>query len=61
MLQSFEVKNANKIIIERANNGDFIDLDDFIDRVAISLEQISILIKVNAFAFTRRNKRDIRK
>ena len=33
--------------------------DDFIDRVAISLEQIAILIKVNAFQFTKRNKREL--
>jgi len=59
MLHSFEVKNAQKIILERNNNGNFIDLDDFIDRVAISLEQISVLIKVNAFSFTGRNKREL--
>ena len=59
MLQSFEVKNANKIVAERTKNGVFLDLDDFIDRVAISLEQISILIKVNAFKFTGRNKREL--
>ena len=59
MLQSFEAKNATKIVTERTKNGRFLDLDDFIDRVAISLEQISILIKVNAFEFTGRNKREL--
>ena len=59
MLQSFEVKNANKIVAERIKNGPFLDMDNFIDRVAISLEQISILIKVNAFKFTGRNKREL--
>ena len=59
MLQSFEVKNASKIVAERTKNGAFLNLDDFIDRVAISLEQISILIKVNAFKFTGRNKREL--
>ena len=59
MLQSFEVKNAQKIITERNQHGDFTDLDDFIDRVSISLEQISLLIKINAFAFTERNKREL--
>ena len=34
-------------------------LDDFIDRVPISIEQISILIKVNGFRFTGRNKREL--
>ncbi|MBT8315989.1 MAG: DNA polymerase III subunit alpha [Lutibacter sp.] len=59
MLHSFELKNAQKIVTERTKNGLFLDLDDFIDRVAISLEQIAILIKVNAFQFTQRNKREL--
>lgn len=59
MLESFEVKNATKIVNERAENGLFLDLDDFIERVAISLEQLSILIKINAFEFTGRNKREL--
>lgn len=59
MLHSFEVKNAKKIVIERSKNGVFKDLDDFIDRVPISLEQITILIKVNAFVFIGRNKREL--
>jgi len=59
MLESFELKNATKIVNERAENGLFLDLDDFIERVAISLEQLSILIKINAFEFTGRNKREL--
>lgn len=37
----------------------FTDLDDFIDRVPISIEQIDILIRIDAFRFTGRNKREI--
>lgn len=37
----------------------FADLEDFIDRVPISVEQIDILIRIGAFGFTRRNKREI--
>ncbi len=59
LLHSFEVANARRIIVERNKNGFFIDLDDFIDRVPISIEQISILIKINAFKFTGRNKREL--
>jgi len=59
MLHSFELKNAQKIVEERARNGLFLDLDDFIDRVPISLEQLAVLIKVNAFQFTKRNKREL--
>ena len=59
LLHSFEVANAKRIIIERNKNGVYTDLDDFIDRVPISIEQISILIKINAFKFTGRNKREL--
>jgi DNA polymerase-3 subunit alpha len=59
MLHSFEFKNAEKIVAERKQDGLFLDLDDFIERVSISLEQLSILIKINAFRFTKRNKREL--
>ncbi len=59
MIESFEVKNASKIVKERTKNGAFLDLDDFIDRVSLSLPQLAILIKVNAFKFTGRNKREL--
>jgi DNA polymerase-3 subunit alpha len=59
LLHSFETANAGRIVKERERNGSFADLDDFIDRVPISIEQVSILIKVNAFRFTGRNKREL--
>ena len=59
MLDSFESSNAVKIISERNKNGIFKDLDDFIERVAISLQQLTILIKINAFNFVERNKREL--
>ena len=59
LLHSFEIANAKKIVIERSRNGLYTDLDDFIDRVPISIEQIAILIKINAFQFTGRNKREL--
>jgi error-prone DNA polymerase len=58
-LQSFETKNCKKIVDERLKNGSYKSLDDFIDRVAISVEQIAILIKINAFRFTGVNKREL--
>ena len=58
-LQSFETKTGKKIIKERAENGVFKSLDDFINRVSISIEQVNILIKIDAFRFTNRNKREL--
>lgn len=58
-LQSFESKMMKRIVLERNQNGTFKNLDDFIERVPISVEQISILIKINAFRFTKINKREL--
>ena len=58
-LQSFESKTIERILNERHKNGKFKSLDDFIERVPISIEQISILIKINAFRFTEVNKREL--
>lgn len=59
LLHAFESENARRIVEERDRNGPYADLDDFIDRVPISVEQISILIKINGFRFTGRNKREL--
>lgn len=58
-LRSLESKLSKKILVERLKGGLFKSLDDFIDRVPISIEQISILIKINAFRFTGVNKREL--
>lgn len=46
-------------IVRARDGGIFTDLDDFLDRVPISVEQIDILIRIDAFRFTGRNKREI--
>jgi DNA polymerase-3 subunit alpha len=58
-LHSLEAKVIKLFTEERSQNGVYDSLDDFIDRVPISMEQLSILIKVNAFRFTKRNKREL--
>ncbi len=58
-LQSLETKTIKKIIAERQKNEGYKSLDDFIERVLISVEQISILIKIDAFRFTGVNKREL--
>lgn len=58
-LQSFESKIMKQIVTERTDNGPFKSLDNFIERVPISIEQITILIKINAFRFTKINKREL--
>lgn len=58
-LQSLESRTIAKILVERNKNGVFLSLDDFIERVSISMEQINILIKIDAFRFTKINKREL--
>lgn len=58
-LQSFESKNSHRIVSERTQNGAFVSLNDFIERIPISMEQIAILIKIDAFRFTGINKREL--
>lgn len=58
-LHALESKTIKKLLAERQQNGVFESLDNFIDRVSISIEQISILIKINAFRFTEINKREL--
>jgi DNA polymerase-3 subunit alpha len=58
-LQHLESKTIQAILKERDQNGLFKSLDDFTERVPISVEQLSILIKINAFRFTGINKREL--
>ncbi|RPD99882.1 DNA polymerase III subunit alpha [Aureibaculum marinum] len=58
-LRDLESNTIKKILVEREKNGIFKSLDNFIDRVFISIDQISILIKINAFRFTKINKREL--
>ena len=59
LIKSLTSEVAKAIITEREANGLFEDIDNFIDRIHISLEQASILIKINAFRFTKKNKREL--
>lgn len=59
LLHAFGSETARNILTERMENGPFFDFDEFIDRVPISLEQIAILIRINAFRFTKKNKRNL--
>ncbi|MBL4746567.1 MAG: DNA polymerase III subunit alpha [Flavobacteriaceae bacterium] len=59
LLDSLPSKTYKRIVEERSANGLFKHLNDFIDRVPISMEQMAILIKIDAFRFTKNNKREL--
>lgn len=54
-----EQNTAENILLERNKNGTFINLTDFMKRVAISLDQLRLLIRVGAFEFTGRTKKQL--
>ncbi|MEO0571347.1 MAG: DNA polymerase III subunit alpha [Bacteroidota bacterium] len=58
-LRELEDRVMKRIIKEREVNGKFTSLENFVDRVLISIEQISILIRIDAFRFTRVNKHEL--
>jgi len=51
-LKNLESSVVERIVTERRLNGKFASLGEFIDRVAISVEQLAILIRIGAFRFT---------
>ncbi len=59
MLKSIESGLAMRIVQARKTGGSYTSLDDFIARVSIHLEQLVILIKVNAFRGLGVNKREL--
>lgn len=58
-LKSLESLVIQRILNERQLQGPYTSFDDFIDRVAISLEQLNILIRIEAFRFTGISKKEL--
>jgi len=56
-LQNLEHDVAEMLIEERLERGDFSSLEDFLERVPVGLEQVIILIRINAFRFTGKSKK----
>jgi len=58
-LKELESRVMERILKERTTNGIFTSLADFLDRVIISIEQVSILIRIDAFRFTQINQHEL--
>lgn len=56
---SLENRFINLIAEERCLNGNYLDLEDFIKRTGITLVQAIVLIRVGAFRFTGKNKKEL--
>jgi len=58
-IKSLETKIGQLIEQERDLRGDYHCLDNFIRRIPIGLEQIRMLIRIGAFRFTGRSKKEL--
>jgi DNA polymerase-3 subunit alpha len=58
-IQHLENKMTDRILEERSRHGSFLHLQDFIERTAIPLEQLNLLIRVGALRFTGKNKKEL--
>lgn len=59
LVKTLQSDFINAIIEERNKNGLYKDLIDFIERLAPDMEQLNILIRIDAFRFTRKNKKEL--
>lgn len=58
-LEGLETKVAQQIVSERELHGDYLALEDFINRIQIGIESIQILIFIGAFRFTGKTKNQL--
>ncbi len=58
LIKDLEVATVENILRVR-EEGEFADLNDFIKRVPVSLEQLRILIRIKAFRFTGRTAKEL--
>lgn len=58
-LLSLDSKMALFLESDREKNGEFLSLEDFINRIPMGIENIKTLIFIGAFAFTKKNKNQL--
>jgi DNA polymerase III alpha subunit len=58
-VQNLEDKLVQAILTERDRNGLYLDLEDFARRIRIGREQMVILIRIDAFRFTGKTKKQL--
>lgn len=58
-VQGLEETLVTNIIEERNKNGNYRHLQDFIERIKPGIEQLNIMIRIGAFRFTQKNKKEL--
>ena len=59
LLKDVEWGLMEKVLQERYLNGNFEGLQDFINRIPVSLEPLTVLIRIGAFRFTGKSKKEL--
>jgi DNA-directed DNA polymerase III PolC len=59
LVKDLETNTTEKILSERDRHGQFSSLEEFMNRVSVSIEQLRILIRIGAFRFTGRTKKQL--
>ncbi|MCF8408860.1 MAG: DNA polymerase III subunit alpha [Crocinitomicaceae bacterium] len=59
LINGIESKTIITILKERSKNGSFLDFDDLMKRVSIPLEQLVLLIRIDAFRSFPENKKNM--
>ncbi|MEO5999457.1 MAG: DNA polymerase III subunit alpha [Chitinophagaceae bacterium] len=58
-VQGMEEQVAKRLLEERIKHGIYLHLPDFIERTGIPLQQLNLLIRINALRFTGKNKKEL--
>ena len=58
-IRDLEQQLALRVVEEHIKHGNYLSLSDFLHRVPIGIEQLTILIRIGAFRFTGRNKKEL--
>jgi len=58
-MKSLEQELAENLIRERKLHGSYLNLQDFIERTKIGLEQLNLLVSIGAFRFSNKKKKQL--
>ncbi|MEN8139091.1 MAG: DNA polymerase III subunit alpha [Bacteroidota bacterium] len=58
-VKNLESKLVDEILSERAGNGKYLTIHDFVKRISVSKEQLQLLVQVGAFRFTNKSKKEL--
>jgi DNA-directed DNA polymerase III PolC len=59
VIEGLEKSNAEKMVRERTDKGKFLSLEDFMNRISINLEQLRLLVRIGAFSFVKKTKKQL--